>query len=233
MTDTSAILASLNRFIERFARDDELMSGHRVATQCQPMAIVKPLISRSNNHSSHSGHPKQETLGADRERCDSCCAETSGSDLARKVSSVDGYSGKSGKTLSNQEVVGSHRGNADGHSGKSSSDQQFGSGWNGTRDQAGSKPPTPANAFRLDPTFWSGLYEERAAHRQFDGDYPRVEAELLAWRENRMALASRTPRAGFRPGMCRMRSAHSSGRGSRPDRRCPRPHERMQLPDRL
>ena len=62
MTDTSAILASLDRFIERFARHDELMSGHRVATQYQPMAIAKPLINRSNNHSGHSGHPKQETL---------------------------------------------------------------------------------------------------------------------------------------------------------------------------
>jgi hypothetical protein len=147
------------------------------------VAIAKPLISRGNNHSSHSGHPKQETLGADRERYDSSSAETSGSDLARKVSSVDGYSGKSGKTFSNQEVVGSHRGTADGHNGKSPSDQQFGSGLKGTRDQAGSEPSTPANAFRLDPTFWSDLYEERAAHRQFDATYPRVEAELLAWRE--------------------------------------------------
>lgn len=186
MTDTSAILASLDRFIERLARHGELIDGHRMATQYQPVAITKPLTNQGNTQSGHSGQPKQEIFaGVDHKRCEShsCLAENSASGLARKVSSTDGSNGKSGKSLSNQEVVGSHRGNADGHSGKSSSDQQFGSGWKGTRDQAGSEPPTPANAFRLDPTFWSDLYEERAAHRQFDGDYPRVEAELLAWRE--------------------------------------------------
>jgi hypothetical protein len=183
MTDTSAILASLDRFIERFARDDELMSGHRVATQCQPVAIAKPLISRDNNHSSHSGHAKQETLGADRERCDSSSAETSGSDLARKVLSDDGYSGKSGKSILNQELAGSHRENADGHSGKSPSNQQLASGLKGTGDQAGPELATPPDASRSDPTIWSDLYEERAAHRQFEGGYPHVEAELFAWQE--------------------------------------------------
>jgi len=34
-----------------------------------------------------------------------------------------------------------------------------------------------------DPSRWRDLYEERAAHREFDGGYPRAEAELLAWRE--------------------------------------------------
>ena len=27
------------------------------------------------------------------------------------------------------------------------------------------------------------LFEERAAHREFDGGYPRREAERLAWKE--------------------------------------------------
>jgi hypothetical protein len=186
MTDTSAILASLDRFIERFARHDELISDHRMATQYQPVAIMKPLTNRGNNHSGHSGHPKQETLaGADRERCDAypTPAENPDAGLARKVLSVDGYGGKSGKSVSNQELACSHWENADGHSGKSPSDQQLASRLKGTRDQAGSEPSSPANVSWLDPTIWSDLYEERAAHRQFDGDYTRVEAELLAWRE--------------------------------------------------
>src|SRR6266446_3146546 len=99
MTDTSAILASLDRFIERFACHGELINGHRVATQFQPLAIEKPLTNQGNNH---SGQPKRETFaGADHVRYDSgsSSAENSGSDLARKVSSLDGYSGKSGKSL--------------------------------------------------------------------------------------------------------------------------------------
>ncbi len=186
MTDTSAILASLDRFIERFVCHGELINGHRVATQSQPLAIEKPLTNQGNNHSGHSGQPKRETFaGADHVRYDSgsSSAENSGSDLARKVSSLDGYSGKSGKSLSNQEVVCSHRSNTDGHSGKFHSNQDVASGLKGTRDQAGSEPSIPANASRRDPTIWSDLYEERAAYRQFEGGYPRVDAELLAWRE--------------------------------------------------
>jgi hypothetical protein len=186
MTDTSAILASLDRFIERFACHGELTNGHRVATQSQPLAIEKPLTNQGNNHSGHPGQPKRETFaGADHVRCDSrsSSAENSGSDLARKVSSVDGYSGKSGKSVSNQELAGSHRENADGHSGKSFSNQQLASGLKGTGDQAGPELATPPYASRSDPTIWSDLYEERAAHRQFDGNYPRVEAELFAWQE--------------------------------------------------
>ena len=52
-----------------------------------------------------------------------------------------------------------------------------------TGDQPGREIDTPPNPSRLDPTIWSDLYEERAAHRQFDGGYPRIEAELLAWRD--------------------------------------------------
>jgi hypothetical protein len=186
MTDTSAILASLDRFIERFARHGELINGHRLATQYQPVAIAKPLTNQGNNHSGHSGHPKQEAFaGVDHERCGSHSrsAEHSGWGLARKVSSVDGYSGKSGKSLSNQEVDDGHRGNTDGRSGRSPSDQQLASGLKGTSDQAGPEPAPYSDASRLDPTSWSDLYEERAAHRQFDGGNPRVEAELLAWRD--------------------------------------------------
>jgi hypothetical protein len=74
-------------------------------------------------------------------------------------------------------------GNVDGHSGKSFSDQQFASHRTDTGDQPGREIGTPPTASRLDPTIWSDLYEERAAHRQFDGGYPRIEAELLAWRD--------------------------------------------------
>jgi hypothetical protein len=186
MTDTSAILASLDRFIERFTRPGELINGHRMTTQYQPVAIAKPLTSQGNNHSGHSGHPKHEIFaGADRERCDlhPSPAENPGAGRARKVLSVDGYSGKSGKSVSNQELACSHWENADGHSGKTPSDQQLASGLRGASNQAGPELVTPLIDSRLDPTLWSDLYEERAAHRQLDGGYPRVDAELLAWRE--------------------------------------------------
>jgi hypothetical protein len=34
-----------------------------------------------------------------------------------------------------------------------------------------------------DPGSWHDLYQERAAHREFDGDHPRAEAEELAFNE--------------------------------------------------
>ena len=177
MTDTSGILSSLDRFIERFARHGELISDQRVATQNEPMGTTNSLTNNGTNQSGHSGHPKQETFaGVDHERCGShpSPAEISGAGLARKVSSVDGYSGKNGKSVSYQQLAGSHRENVDGHSGKSFSDQQFASHRTDTGDQPGREIGTPPNASRLDPTIWSDLYEERAAHRQFDGGYPRL-----------------------------------------------------------
>jgi hypothetical protein len=99
MTDTSGILSSLDRFIERFARHGELISDQRVATQNEPMGTTNSLTNNGTNQSGHSGHPKQETFaGVDHERCGShpSPAEISGAGLARKVSSVDGYSGKNG-----------------------------------------------------------------------------------------------------------------------------------------
>jgi hypothetical protein len=130
MTDTSGILSSLDRFIERFARHGELISDQRVATQNEPMGTTNSLTNNGTNQSGHSGHAKQETFaGVDHERCGShpSPAEISGAGLARKVSSVDGYSGKNGKYVSYQQLAGSHRENVDGHSGKSFSDQQFAS----------------------------------------------------------------------------------------------------------
>jgi hypothetical protein len=186
MTDASAILASLDRFIEGFSNDFKLGNSHRVAPQDGPVVTVNPLTRQTPNHSYHSGHPKQGTFaGVDHERCGShpSPAEISGAGLARKVSSVDGYSGKNGKSISYQQLAGSHRENVDGHSGKSFSDQQFASHRTDTGDHSGREIGTPPNASRLDPTIWSDLYEERAAHRQFDGGYPRIEAELLAWRD--------------------------------------------------
>lgn len=43
-----------------------------------------------------------------------------------------------------------------------------------------------------DTQWWRDKYAERAAHREYDGGYPRVEAELLAWHEleNRWNLAN-------------------------------------------
>jgi hypothetical protein len=72
MTDTAAILDSLDRFIERFARHGELISDQRVATQNEPMGTTDSLTNNGANQSGHSGHPKQETFGGvDHERCGS------------------------------------------------------------------------------------------------------------------------------------------------------------------
>jgi hypothetical protein len=85
--------------------------------------------------------------------------------------------------LRNQSLTPRGREDANSHSGKSSLDQSVATDPKGTDRHREPQLPTPADASRLDPTIWSDLYEERAAHRQFDGDHPRVEAELLAWRE--------------------------------------------------
>jgi hypothetical protein len=186
MTDTSAILASLDRFIERFARHDELRNGHRVATQYQPMAIEKPLINKGSNHSGHSGHPKQETFaGVDHEQCEAypSPAENSDSGLARKVLSVDGYSGKSGKSVSNQQLAGSHPGNADGQSGNSSSDQDVASDLISIGSQRDDVVSSPADTSGSDSAWWRDQYERRSRHRELGGRRSRAEAELLAWHE--------------------------------------------------
>jgi hypothetical protein len=173
MTDVSAILASLDGFIGQLACHAELKSGHRVATESSPMATINPLTNRVANHSCHSGHPKQETFTeADHERCDSPpgLAGGSGVALARKVSSVGGYGGKSGKSLKNHLVTGNHQENANGHSGKSFSDQQV----------AGS---LTADTFNSGLKWWRDQYEERCRHRELGGRRCRTEAELLAWSE--------------------------------------------------
>ncbi len=130
MNDASAVLASLDRFIERFRQHDQLRDSHRVATQNELGATIKSLTNEGSDHSGHFGHSKQETsAGADPERCDShpSAAENSGAGLARKVSYVDGYSGQSGNPVSNQGVAGIHPKSADGQSGNSSSDQDVAS----------------------------------------------------------------------------------------------------------
>jgi hypothetical protein len=143
---------------------------------------------------------KQETFaGADQDGCNPrpSPAENSDADLARKVLNFDGHSGQSGQSFSNQELIYSHWENADGHNGKSLSNQQP-AGLKGTGERAGPGFATTADASVSDPTIWSDLYKERAAIRQFDGGYPRDEAELLAWREVEtrwhMAHGERVPR---------------------------------------
>src|SRR6516164_5751102 len=140
MTDAAAILASLDRFIGQLARQAELTSSHRVATQISPMATTNPLTKQVTNHSYHSGHPKPDTfVGADHERCDSppCPGEDSSAGLARKVSSMGGYSGKSGKSPQNQALTGGHRKNASGKSGNCYSDQRVAGNLIGPRSRSG------------------------------------------------------------------------------------------------
>jgi hypothetical protein len=52
--------------------------------------------------------------------------------------------------------------------------------------ETGHSMPTrtlPLASALADPEVWRDLYEERAAHRQYDGGYPRLEAEALTWAE--------------------------------------------------
>ena len=177
MTDTSAILASLDRFIEKFSTDLKLRNGQRVATQNGSMATTNQLTYSDIGHSGHFGHPKQETFdGADHARCDPppFPAEDSGAGLARKVSSVDGYSGQSGQSFSNQALASSHRRNADGHNGQSVSDQQV---------DSSEELRSSADKFQSDPLWWRDQYQERSRHRELGGRRSRAEAEILAWGE--------------------------------------------------
>jgi len=48
MTDAAAILASLDRFIGQLARQAELTSSHRVATQISPMATTLTILATQN-----------------------------------------------------------------------------------------------------------------------------------------------------------------------------------------
>jgi hypothetical protein len=186
MTDTSAILASLDRMIVRLACDGELKSDHRVATEDHRMATTNSLMGKANYPSGHCDHPKREIYGgSDQEQCDSHPPSVENYDegLARKVLSTDGYIGKNGKSALYQGLASSHRDNAGGHSGKPLADQQLDGSLKGASDQVDHELAAHADASRLDPRCWRDLYEERSAHRQFDGGYPRAEAELLAWRE--------------------------------------------------
>jgi hypothetical protein len=62
MTDASAILASLDRFIGKLAHHGQLISGHRVATQISPMATTNQLTKQVTYHCCHSGHSEQGDL---------------------------------------------------------------------------------------------------------------------------------------------------------------------------
>jgi len=51
--------------------------------------------------------------------------------------------------------------------------------------QAGdARPPIAGETSpAAEPSFWRDFFEERAAHREYDGRYPRIEAEQLAFGE--------------------------------------------------
>jgi len=186
MTDAAAILASLDRFIGQLAHRAELISSPRVATQIGPMATTNQLKNKVTNHSYHSGHPKEETfVGADHERCDSasCPAGDSSADLARKVSFVGGYSGKSGKSPQNQSLTSGHPKNVGGDSGNSPSDQQVAANLIGPGSRSGQEPVSPADTFRLGPVWWRDQYEERTRHGELGGRRCRAKAQRLAFGE--------------------------------------------------
>lgn len=177
MTDRSAILASLDRFIEQFALDRKSIIGHRVATQNDPMATTHQLTNRAIGQFGHFGHSKQETFdGARHEQRDSAPPppEVSGAGLARKVLSIDGQSGQSGQSLSNQAFAGGHRENADGQSGQSILNQKV-DGVRGLRSSG--------DAVQSDPAWWRDQYQERSRNRELVGRRSRDQAEAIAWGE--------------------------------------------------
>ena len=186
MNNPSAVLAALDRFIERFAQHGKSTGGHRVATQDEPMATINPLTSEGRNHSGHSGHPREETcLGDGNEQSDThpSAVENSDAGLARKVLSVDGYSGKSGKSVSNQVVPGSHPENANGQSGNSPSDQEVTSDLVSTGSQRDEDLASLPDTCGSDPAWWRDQYERRSRHRELGGRRSPAEAGLLAWHE--------------------------------------------------
>jgi hypothetical protein len=96
---------------------------------------------------------------------------------ARRLSSSDGYSGKSGQS---QENCGFDSGQSRyriGHSGNSIRDHQSQLCPNDFEIPQSAKVPEPGLEF------WRNMYEERAAIREYNGGYLRSEAELLGWRE--------------------------------------------------
>jgi hypothetical protein len=186
MNDSSAVLAALDRLIEQFGLSEKLAVSHRVATQNEPMATINPLTSEGRNHSGHSGHQRGEIcLGDDNEQCDTCASsvENSAAGLARKVLSVDGYSGKSGQSLLNRRLACDHLENVDGQSGKAALDQEVTSNLISARSQGHEILGSLADVGRPAGACWRVHYEERSRHREFGGRRSREEAALIAWGE--------------------------------------------------
>lgn len=185
MTDASAILASLDRFIGQLAHHDEKMSGHRVATQDGPMATSNTLTNQVANHSYHSSQRKQETFAGDHKRQGSSLspAEDPGTGLARKVSSMDGYGGKSGNSGQNQSLSRGHEENDNGHGGKSPLNPHVAGSLVSPSSHSDHELVPPADAFYPGRAWWRDQYEERTRHRELGGRRSRAEAEALAWSE--------------------------------------------------
>src|SRR5271155_4122957 len=109
MSDAPAVLASLDRFIERFARHGKLIIGHRMANPNQSMAKSNPLTGNAISHFGHFGHRKQETCaGAPPNPYPPHPppAVISCAGLSRKVLFFDGKNGQSGQSALNQGVGG-------------------------------------------------------------------------------------------------------------------------------
>jgi hypothetical protein len=106
VTDSLAILASLDQFIERFASQNRLMVGHALASQENSVANSNALIDHTIGHSGHFGHLKEEEAGADdgNRNLRPCPAGDTDGDLARRIISGDGQSGQSGQSLRNGDV---------------------------------------------------------------------------------------------------------------------------------
>jgi hypothetical protein len=186
MTDASAVLASLDRFIGQLAHYGQLINGQRVATQIGSVATTNPLTKQVTNHPCHPSHPEQHApVEADHERFDSPPrpAEDPDERLARKVSSVGGYSGKSGKSSPNQSLTGGHHKNAHGESGNSPSDQGVVGYLICPGNPGGQEFVSPADTFRSEPAWWRDQYEERSRHAELGDRRYRAEAALVAWGE--------------------------------------------------
>jgi hypothetical protein len=172
VAESSKILASLDQFIENFRTEDEIAIGHTVATAEQRLATGNPAEIQDIGHFGHFGHSDQDTHANASPYQFRRLRETDAM-VSRKLLDSSGYNGQSGQSQENRGFDRGQSGNGIGHSGHSSTKI-------GSNDLAIPRYTDPSGS-GFD--YWRDIYQERAAIREHDGGYSRLEAELLAWRE--------------------------------------------------
>jgi hypothetical protein len=184
MTDRSSIFASLDRFIEQFASDIDRKSGHQSATGNDPVSNHNPLEEKGVGHSGHCGHLKRETcFESDRDARKACLPSNDGSrtPFARGALFTGVKTVQTVQSALYQRLAVGHLEDAGVHSVKSPCTRGLPRDQTTTTDCRDHQVPSPAARSRSDPGWWRDFFEERAAHREFDGQRSRAEAERLAW----------------------------------------------------